>query len=154
MHRKVNLWLAFLVIFIVAGIFAWVLSVRAFSSPFGSPIAVQIDAVPMKCVVDPCPGSGCGGSCQATCGICGTILWTCANLYEVKVTWKQGRQDALMYGAGGTALCLMAGSGSSPMPAPTVAAPNRSFTPQSICFGRALLIPGVGHTLFNFGCSY
>lgn len=138
MHRKVNIGLALLVIFIIAGIFAWIISARAVSFPG---IALVVTSPPIKCVPDPPPDEA---TCLLSCQTCG-ILPDCSLLSEVKATYLSG-SPLLMQGAGGPALCLA-------IPAPPLAAPNPTFTPGSFCLGN-IQFNSAGHFLTNFGCSF
>ncbi len=136
MHRKVNIWLALAVILIVAGVFAWVISARAITPG----MAISVLAPPVKCVLDPCPGPGCAGLCQASCQTCGSLAGLCNGLFEVKAKYRSG-SPVLYIGAGGPALCL-----ATPVP------PNGgAFIPGATCFGNVI---GVGpHFIPNFVCS-
>lgn len=150
MHKKVNIGIALGIILIIAGIFAWIISVQAqalgtglsFSGSASSiysrtGTAIQIERFPVKCVYDPVPLS----TCLETCSVCGSLAGVCGGLWEVPAITIGGGIDTLYYGAGGGALCL-----SSPY------VPSGGFfIPGAQCIGNVL---GFGpHTLFNFGCG-
>ena len=134
MHRKINFGLALLIIFVIAGIFAWIISARAVSLP-GIGLVVISPAVP--CTLD--PGTPPPGTCTVSCPTCGSLIGICAGLWEVKARFLSG-SPVLFQGAGGPALCL-----TSPIP-PTFG----SFRPGGQCIGN---ITGFGpHFLQNFAC--
>lgn len=144
MHRKVNIGLALLVIFVIAGIFAWIISARAVLLP-GIAIRVISPAIPCITNTDITAPSG---ICTNTCQTCGTLAFVCNGMFEVKAIYWGGT-NLLMLGAGGPALCLPASTGGIP----PIAAPNPVFTPGSFCLGNIFFTP-IGHILSNFGCSF
>lgn len=81
MHRKVNIGLALLVIFAVAGIFAWIISARAISGPSFGGLVVKVT----PCVLDtPMPYPT---TCAVSCPLCTVLLGTaCAANMEVIFT--------------------------------------------------------------------
>jgi len=126
MHRKVNIGLALLIIVVVAGIFAWIISARAFIPGIG----LVVTAPPLKCVLDPD-----SGTCP-NCAICGSLGGVCGGLFEVQVQYYSGFNSLYT----GAALCVV-----NPIP------PNGGiFRPGAQCLG---LVQGFGpHVLQNFGC--
>lgn len=144
MHKKVNIGLALIILTIITGIFAWVISARAIRSSAGMPqIAILVNSPPIPCFPDPPPNSS---TCLASCGTCGALAGICAGMFEVQATYWQGT-NLLMQGRSGSALCLQ------PPATPERAAPNPTFTPGSWCIGR-ITFGARGHELFNFGCSF
>ena len=131
MYKKINIWIGLLIIAIIVALAAWAISVRAWSG-----IGVGIGSPPLKCVLD--PGDPPPGTCFLTCNICGSLVWICADLFQVDAVFLSGTNSLYR----GVAFCLYD-------PAPPTAG---SFYPGAQCLGN---VSGEGpHTLFNFGCTW
>jgi hypothetical protein len=138
MHRKINLWLALLVIAIIAAIFALVISAKAFT--LGQPVAIQVLSMPVKCVPDPSLVT-----CLASCPVCGSLP-SCSAVWEVKARYLSGSRLVLRKGPGGEALCL-----TSPILFPPPMRPG-SFKPMGKCLGLVQKTPAGIHVLLVFAC--
>lgn len=131
MHKKVNIWIALLLIAVLAASAAYFISVRAFAG-----IGVNILGPPITCTLDPFPAS-LNGTCLLKCPICGNIRWQCTGLSQVDALYLSGINSLYQ----GSAFCL-----ANPVP------PNGgTFRPGGQCLGG---VTGFGpHVLFNFGCT-
>lgn len=131
MHKKVNIFIALLILAILVIGVSYFISAKA----LGPGIGVNIISPPMKCTLD--PGTPPPGTCNITCSACGSLTWICASLFEVKATFLSGTNSLYQ----GQAFCL-----SNPIP------PNGGiFRSGGQCLGNVM---GMGpHTLMNFGCS-
>ncbi|MFA6410562.1 MAG: hypothetical protein WCW26_03240 [Candidatus Buchananbacteria bacterium] len=128
MRRRVNIWLALLIITIITIGIAWVITAQAFSPS----TSMLILAPPKKCSYDAPPLVTCLGSCP----VCGNLAGQCSGLFEVQARFLRGANPLYQ----NQALCLL-----QPTP-PTYG----TFRSGSKCLGNFM---GFGpHTLFNFGC--
>jgi len=125
MHKKINIFLALLIMAIITIIFAWVISAQAMSG-----IGVNILTPPIKCTPDPD-----AATCLISCPLCGSLA-TCSSLFQVQAIYLGGQNSLYL----GQAFCLF-----NPKP------PNGGrFHPGGQCLGN---IFGKGpHFLINFGC--
>ncbi len=128
MHKKVNIWLAALIIAIIALSAALAISAKAALPGIG----ITVISPPIKCVQDTL-----SPTCYTTCPICGDLVGICNGLFEVKAKYLSGKN--ILYK--NSALCT-----------PQSFPPNGgSFRPGGFCLGNVI---GNGpHTLINFGCS-
>lgn len=132
MHRKINIFIAILVIVIVAGLAAWAITAQAFG---GKDESLLISSPkPVKCIQDPD-----APTCYGNCRICGDIIG-CSSLWEVQAKRLSGAKGVLYKNM---ALCL-----SFPFP------PNSGrFRSGVKCVGKVKALPDGSHLLSNFSCS-
>lgn len=138
MHRKINIWLALLVIFVIAGVFAWIISARGFLPVASSPgIGLTVFSPPLPCVLNPT-----SGTCP-NCLVCGDLGGpNCQNLTEIQVQYLSGKNTLYK----GIALCV---------PNPNflmISSTGVLFKPGGQCLGNVTATP-FGHILYNFSCS-
>ncbi|MFA5021862.1 MAG: hypothetical protein WC508_02190 [Patescibacteria group bacterium] len=128
MHKKINIWLAIIIIGLITIGIAWVISAQA-ANPYASMI---IMSAPQKCSYDNPPLV----TCLRTCPICGNLTGQCSGLYEVKALFLKGYNQFYQQ----QALCI-----AQPIP------PNGGqFLPGKKCIGNYI---GFGpHILKNFAC--
>ncbi|MFA6255465.1 MAG: hypothetical protein WC675_05610 [Patescibacteria group bacterium] len=133
MHRKINIFIAILVIAIVAGLAAWAITAQSFGGKDAG--LLILGSQPLKCTLDEEDAV----TCYNTCPICGDIIG-CATLWEVQAKKLSGVPGTLHKN---TALCLL-------FPFPTR---GGQFKSGARCLGKVLTMPTGSHLLFNFGCS-
>lgn len=128
MHKKINIWLALIVIIILASLAAWAISVNA-----GMGAGIQLVGM-----VTPCVFNSIDGNCLASCPICGDTA-VCNGVSEIKARYLGG-VNVLYKGA---ALCIPKGS------RPT----QGTFKPGGKCLGNFIMIYPPAHSWSALGCN-
>jgi len=133
MHKKINIFIAILVIAIIVSLAAWAITAQALLG--GRDISLRVlSNRPVKCVTDPS-----ASTCFHSCPICGDIS-NCSSLWEVQVKRLSGGLGVLRKNI---ALCLI-----NPIP------PNSGQFKNGVrCVGKVKVMGNGPHLLYNFSCS-